>query len=157
MIYALVLVTIIAATFVWMHIKGLDLIAEKKAIKDLEHLLFTTGQGQRENVIASIHKMTNHRLTDDEALDYFLKIKGLQVINLHDPINYWTRKYLMSSTKTKLNYFEQVRFYEAFLNYPEAGRKVVTRQDKASSLSGFPLTQAAQELLKTNTVFKLMA
>lgn len=155
MIYALVLVTLIAATFVWFHVRGLDLIAEKKAMKELEHMLFNSGSSQKSNVIESIHKMTNFRLTDEEALDYFLKIKGLQVINLHDPINYWTRKYLMSSTKTKLNYFEQVRFYEAFLNYPEASKKTVNRTDK-STLSNYPLTQAAQDLLKNNTSMSKM-
>lgn len=34
------------------------------------------------------------------------------------PINFWTRKYLTSPTRLKLNYFEQVKFYEMFLNYP---------------------------------------
>jgi hypothetical protein len=136
MTYLFIVIALSAAVYIWLHIRGLDFIAEKKAVNELEGILFPSGQEQKKTVITTIHQMTNQRLTDEEALDYFLKIKGLQVINLHDPISYWTRKYLMSSTKTKLNYFEQVRFYEAFLNYPEAGRKVVNRQDKASSLSG---------------------
>lgn len=156
MVYAILLVVFIAALYVWLHIRGLDLIAERKAIKELERILFPAGHTQRSTVIDAIHRMTNQRLSDDEALDYFLKIKGLQVINLHDPIDYWTRKYLMASTKTKLNYFEQVRFYEEFLNYPESNKRAFSKTND-SPLANYPLTQAAQDLLKNAALAKMLA
>lgn len=129
------------------------MIAEKKAIKDLETVLFPKGMAQKQQVVEAIHEITHNRLNDQEALDYFLKIKGLQVINLHDPINYWTRKYLMSPTKTKLNYFEQVRFYEQFLNYPEGHKNRLPQ----SGLASYPLTEAAEGLLKSTEVAKMLA
>ncbi|MFT3737573.1 MAG: hypothetical protein QM786_02330 [Breznakibacter sp.] len=154
MVIVLLLTVIVVATiFVWFNIQGADLIAERKAIKELEAVLFPKGMAQKQQVIAAIHQITNNRLNNEDALDYFLKIKGLQVINLHDPISYWTRKYLMAPTKTKLNYFEQVHFYEQFLNYPE-GNKNLTNQ---SGLAGYPLTEAAKGLLKSTEVAKMLA
>ena len=65
-------------------------------------------------------------------MDYYLKIKGLQAINLNDPVDFWTRQYLLQPTRIRLNYFEQVKFYETFLNYPEIQGKqeVITIKPK---------------------------
>ncbi|MBN2165670.1 MAG: hypothetical protein JW717_05285 [Marinilabiliaceae bacterium] len=131
-------------------------MAEKKATEELDKILFCSEKTDKTLILKTIHEITKNRLTDDEAMDYFLKIKGLQVINLSDPISYWTRKFLMSPTKIRLNYFEQVKFYETFLNFPEVNGRVFKKVDN-SPLSRFPLTEAAQELIKRATLLKRLA
>lgn len=115
----IILLLTLSAFGIWFWKKGIILLAEKNAIGNLESMLFSEGNNQKKRIVDSMHEMTNQKYTEEELLDYFLKIKGLQVVNFYDPVNFWTRKYLMSPTKLKLNYFEQVKFYETFLNYPE--------------------------------------
>lgn len=123
MITSVIITLIVLSAFgIWFWKKGIILLAEKNAIGNLESMLFSEGNHQKKRIITSMHEMTNEKYSEDELLDYFLKIKGLQVVNFYDPVNFWTRKYLMSPTKLKLNYFEQVKFYETFLNYPESTR-----------------------------------
>jgi len=118
------LLTIIAFGL-WFWKKGIILLAEKNAAKELEKVLFSEGISEKELILESLHKITKGKYTNELLLDYFLKIKGLQVINMYDPVDFWTRKFLMSPTKLKLNYFEQVKFYETFLNYPEASARII--------------------------------
>ncbi len=101
---------------------------EKKAVIALSRTLFPGGEEQKQDVIRNINAITNNRFTCDDVLDFYLKIKGLQIINMNDPVDFWIRNYLMQPTKVRLNYFEQVKFYEAFLNFPEAvGKDVRSR------------------------------
>jgi len=109
----------------WFWKKGLVLLAEKNAAKELEKILFPNGDEDKASILASLSKITKDKYSSELLLDYFLKIKGLQVVNMYDPVNFWTRKFLMSPTKLKLNYFEQVKFYESFLNYPEASARII--------------------------------
>lgn len=99
--------------------KVIRIIAQKKAIQRLSSLLFPQGTGQKEDILGRIEALTHHRFMRDDIMDYYLKIKGLQAINLNDPVDFWTRQYLLQPTRIRLNYFEQVKFYETFLNYPE--------------------------------------
>lgn len=94
-------------------------ISQKKAIQRLSTLLFPLGTGQMEDILGRVDTLTQHRFVRDDIMDYYLKIKGLQAINLNDPVDFWTRHYLLQPTRVRLNYFEQVKFYETFLNYPE--------------------------------------
>ncbi len=116
---------IIALTFIfllsliYLYKPILRLIAEKRAIPKMEKILFSNINETKESVLETIHNVTSKRLSDDLILDYFYKIKGLQVLNINKPINFWLKIYLTSPTKVKLNYFEQVKFYETFLNYPK--------------------------------------
>ncbi len=107
-----------AATGLWFWKRGLYIYAERYALKHLEPILFSNSESQKEHIIYSMQKITNEKYSKEDLLDYFIKIKGLQVINFCDPVSFWTRKYLTSPTRLKLNYFEQVKFYEMFLNYP---------------------------------------
>lgn len=93
---------------------------KKKAHASLLDLLFPGGQEQKENVMQVFHQLTNQRFSDDQILDYFIKIKGLQTLDLGVKANFWIKKYLLSPTDVKLNYFEQVKFYETFMNYPKS-------------------------------------
>ena len=108
-------------------------MAEKNAYKELEKKLFPKGNEDKEAIIASLKKITKNKYSPELLLDYFLKIKGLQVINMYDPVNFWTRRFLMSPTKLKLNYFEQVKFYESFLNYPNASARIITATTEDST------------------------
>jgi len=153
MIYSIATLFILISGWFWVSRYGLKIMAEKKAIKGLEKILFISESKQKKHVLQLIHQITNQRITDDQALDYFLKIKGLQTINFNGPIDYWVKKYLLSSTKVKLNYFEQVKFYETFLNFPVSQLRVIRKTDK-SPLSNFPLTEAAQELIRQSIQLK---
>lgn len=125
MIYLLISTVAILVFFIWFWKKGILLIAEKKATKDLGRHLFPDGEEQRLKALATMEKITNSRFPESLMIDYFLKIKGLQRINMNDPVDFWTKKYLMTPTKVKLNYFEQVKFYETFLNYPNDLEKII--------------------------------
>ncbi len=111
----------------WFWKKGIALIAERNASKELEKILFPKGTAEKEATLVSLQKITKDKYSNDLLLDYFLKIKGLQVINMYDPVNFWTRRFLMSPTKLKLNYFEQVKFYQSFLNYTENPARIISR------------------------------
>ena len=125
MIYILSGVVILMGFTSWFWKKGVLLIAEKKAIKDLQRRLFPNGEEQKQKVLTTMEKITKKRFPEALMIDYFLKIKGLQIINMNDPVDFWTKKYLMTPTKMKLNYFEQVKFYETFLNYPDDLDKII--------------------------------
>jgi len=110
-------------------------VVKKQAVKKLESLLFPKGQAQKMEVLKTFRDFTGDRFNDEEILDYFFKIKGLQSVNISSKTNFWVKKYLFSPTVIKLNYFEQVKFYETFLNFPEkAGnvRKTFFKPEKFS-------------------------
>ena len=109
------------------------LLAEKNAAKELEKLLFPQGEEDKVNILATLNQITKDKYSTELLLDYFLKIKGLQVVNMYDPVSFWTRKFLMSPTKLKLNYFEQVKFYESFLNYPHASESIIQSETEESN------------------------
>jgi len=99
--------------------KIFPILVRKKASNRLESILFPEGYWQKSEVLKTFRKFTSDRFSDEEILDYFFKIKGLQTIKINSGTNFWIKKYLFSLTAIKLNYFEQVKFYETFLNYPE--------------------------------------
>lgn len=113
-----ILVVIVAIVFVisffykrWLY---------RRAVERLEAILFPSGESQIEETVNDINEMTHGRFTREEILDYYLKIKGLQIIDLHSNADNGIRKFLMQPTMVRLTYFEQVKFYEIYLNYPQA-------------------------------------
>ncbi|GAO27964.1 hypothetical protein JCM15548_13 [Geofilum rubicundum JCM 15548] len=87
-------------------------------------VIFPEGEAQKQAVMKTFHGFTKERFSDDQIMDYFMKIKGLQNLSISSKTDFWVKKYLLSPTKIKLNYFEQVKFYELFMNFPpkvEAG------------------------------------
>lgn len=122
----LILLALAAAAF-WFWKKGIFIVAEKYAVSSLESILFSKGDQQKDRILSSMMDITNNKYAKEELLDYFLKIKGLQVVNFGKPVDFWTKKYLTSPTRLKLNYFEQVKFYETFLNYHVSGEIINTR------------------------------
>ena len=103
--------------------KLFPILVRKKAINKLESILFPEGHWQKSEVLKTFRKQTSERFSDEEILDYFFKIKGLQSVNINSGTNFWVKRYLFSPTSIKLNYFEQVKFYETFLNFPTAPEK----------------------------------
>ena len=100
--------------------------AEKKTLQRLSDILFPLGETQREETLNDMNEMTQGRFQREDLLDYYLKIKGLQIIDLHSNSDGGIRRFLMKPTKIRLSYFEQVKFYEIYLNYPQAvGQSVV--------------------------------
>ncbi len=94
---------------------------KRKTINKLCDFLFPGEDGRvvRSNVIAQMMELTNNRFTEDEMLDYYLKIKGLQMVDLNSFYDSDMRKYLMKPTLVRLQYRELVTFYERFLNQTE--------------------------------------
>ena len=132
MIYTLTAIAVLLVLLFLFWKKGIQLIAEHKATKDLERRLFPNGEEQKQKVLEIMGNITSDRFSESLMMDYFLKIKGLQIINMNDPVDFWTKKYLMTPTKMRLNYFEQVKFYETFLNYPDDLKKIIIQADDES-------------------------
>lgn len=97
-------------------------LVRKKATKQLERELFPNGNRQKSEIIRCCKELTGDRFSDEEVLDYFMKMKGLQVVDIKKT-NFWLKKYLFTPAPIKLNYFEQVKFYEMFLDFPEKKNK----------------------------------
>lgn len=93
---------------------------ERDAIIKMCNIIFPDGELQQEDVMDNINDLTKGRFDRTDLLDYYLKIKGLQMLDLHAHSDKDIRKYLMKPTRIRLNYYEQVLFYERFLNYPQA-------------------------------------
>lgn len=91
---------------------------EEHAIGTLRRLLFPgeTSEEECEAVVSDIVNMTRNRLSRDEALDFYLKIKGLQLMDLNTMNDVAVRRYLMKPTKARLHHSELVQFYEKYLN-----------------------------------------
>src|SRR5690606_18404448 len=102
----------------WFCRQLLPIIVRKKAHGSLHKVIFPGGETQKQSVLNTFHGFTKERFSDDQIMDYFMKIKGLQNLSLGSSTNFWVKKYLLSPTKIKLNYFEQVKFYELFMNFP---------------------------------------
>jgi len=96
-----------------------DFIMEQKAIKKLCKVLFPEGEEQKQEVIAGMRELTSNRFSKEDLLDYYLKIKGLQMLDLHTGGDANVRSFLMQPTKIRLTYRELVKFYELYLNYPQ--------------------------------------
>ncbi len=149
MIYIVIALVIgLVTMLVLAHKPVIRLLAEKKAKPRMEEILFDEHGQSKTDVLNEIHQLTNNRLSDDLVLDYFFKIKGLQVVNINQPTNFWVKTYLTTPTKVKLNYFEQVKFYETFLNYP----KMNEEDNKANGKKGINI----EEKIKRQFVSKLI-
>lgn len=95
---------------------------QKRAIDKLCAYLFPGDKDglMRGRVVKRMMALTHNRFTEDEMLDYYLKIKGLQMIDMNSFNDSDMRKILMRPTLVRLQYRELVIFYEQFLNQSEA-------------------------------------
>lgn len=116
----LILCLLIPLTF--HYLRFWKLRKKRDTIDTLCDLLFPgdTDGLMRDMVVSKMRQMTNGRYDDEGLLDYYLKIKGLQMIDLNSFNDNEVRKFLMQPTKIRLKYDETVSFYEVFLNQSQA-------------------------------------
>ena len=74
---------------------------------------------QRKQLIGELQELTGCRFRDEEVLEYYLAIKGLQMVDLNTLNDPDTLAFLMEPTKIRLHYREVVSFYEKYLNQPQ--------------------------------------
>ena len=91
---------------------------KKRAAKALEEILFPNGSSQKNKVIDTFKRIIQRQLTEEEIIDFFIKEKGIQLMSIDTDFSSSLKKYLMRPTLVELNYFEKVKFHEAFINYP---------------------------------------
>jgi hypothetical protein len=118
LIWILSLLFLVLTSCFWFCRQLLPAIIKRKAHGTLHKVIFPEGEAQKLGVLKTFHGFTKERFSDDQIMDYFMKIKGLQNLSIGSSTNFWVKKYLLSPTKIKLNYFEQVKFYELFMNFP---------------------------------------
>ena len=123
LIWILLLVAFVAITGLMAYKFFMPDIVRKKAYSSLYKVLFPGGEEHKAAILKTFHDFTNNRFSDEEILDYFVKIKGLQSLSSTKKMGFWVKKHLMSPTEIKLNYFEQVKFYKLFINYPSKQSK----------------------------------
>ncbi|MGQ1946363.1 hypothetical protein ACT3CD_04585 [Geofilum sp. OHC36d9] len=90
-----------------------------RAMAHLEKIYFKDGPKEKQRLLDQIDEITDHRYTNFELTDYFLKIKGLQNFSKDGCNNFWVRQFLNQPTLIKLDYYEQMKFYKAFKSHPK--------------------------------------
>ncbi|MCA1745947.1 MAG: hypothetical protein LC643_09675 [Bacteroidales bacterium] len=118
LIWIISLLFLAAAGCFWFCRQLFPALIKNKALGTLNKVIFPQGETQKQAVLKTFHGFTKERFSDEQIMDYFMKIKGLQNLSIGSSTNFWVKKYLLSPTKIKLNYFEQVKFYELFMNFP---------------------------------------
>ncbi|MDO4461745.1 MAG: hypothetical protein Q4C30_04505 [Bacteroidia bacterium] len=113
------IITLVTPIIVWAHYLLINYF-ERKAMAELSILLHPDCKESLRKDIHEFNRITHGRFNELQLLDYYLKIKGLQIVDLHTSSSSHVRNYLMKPTKIKLNYSETVIFYEKFLNMPQA-------------------------------------
>ncbi len=99
-------------------------IGRRKHLKVIEQRLCKKlfpgeeGENLKNDMIENMMTITNGRFSEDEILDYYLKIKGLQIIDINSFGDSEISNYLMQPTRIRLRYRELVSFYETYLNQP---------------------------------------
>ena len=97
------------------HKPMLQFVAEDKAKPVIDKMLFSEKGEAKRRVLLKIRNITNNRLSDDLLLDYYYKTKGQKQVKISKLSNLWLKVYLLTPPKIKLNYYEQLNFYNAFL------------------------------------------
>ncbi len=100
--------------------KEYNIRKEKNVIEILCNMLFPNGEEQLTETIESLMEITSNRFSTKDVLDYYLKIKGLQILDLNTIGNDDVSNYVTQPTRIRLHYDELVRFYEKYINYPQA-------------------------------------
>ena len=85
--------------------------------KYLYKKLFFKGETQKQEVLEKFHNITGHKFTDAQAIDFFMKEKGLQLLSVTPGSPLKVKYYLANDTKISLSYFEKVKFHETFIEH----------------------------------------
>lgn len=123
MLYLIIAIIVILLSLMIFFLRVVLRGAEyKKSIMRLSKLLFPDGDSQRDMVLQEFDALTDNHYSKDELLDYYLKIKGLQVVDLHAMADSTIRRFLMRPTKIRLKYTELKKFYATYLDYRQEFR-----------------------------------
>jgi hypothetical protein len=120
LILKIVLLAVAVLLLVMIYRKIFSHRREQQTITRMCDLIFPDGIEQKETILDDIADLTKGRFNREDILDYYLKIKGLQILDMHANGDKEISRYLMRPTKIRLNYYEQVIFYERYLNLPQA-------------------------------------
>lgn len=120
-------------------------LVRRKAITLLEENYFVEEKKRKKEILYKFSEMTNFKYSDDELVDYYLKIKGLQNLNKVESSNFWIKHYLSQKTDIKLSYYEQRSFIKAF-NRPRSQEKSKKSNTRKSTSVKLP----KQSLSKTS-------
>ena len=123
-IFILIILTLIVLCFV-LHRYCYPYCMGLRGKKFLYKKLFLNEDEKRKEVLATFHTITANRFTDKEAIDYFMKEKGLQLMSITPGTPLKLKYYLSFPTKVDLSYFEKVNFNEMFINYRAGSIKKV--------------------------------
>ena len=117
-VYIIILVVISLGIFYFLLKRVIiPLVMIRKAKSFLYKSLFPLGEVQKKMVIKEFHKITANKYTDNQAIDYFIKEKGLQLMSITPGTPLRIKYYLARPTLVKLTYFERVEFHKTFINY----------------------------------------
>jgi len=83
----------------------------------LRKKLFHSGNMQKTEILEKFHEITENKYNDKQAIDYFMKEKGLQFLLVTPNAPLILKYYLSNSTKVNLTFFEKVKFHEFVIKY----------------------------------------
>ena len=118
MIYNILLIVIALIAFYFLLKKVIiPIVMIQKAKTYLHKSLFPHGDIQKNIVIKEFHKITSNKYNDKQAIDFFVKEKGLQLMSITPGTPLRIKYYLARPTLVRLTYFERVEFHKTFINY----------------------------------------
>ena len=115
MFYGILALSTICISFYLLNNFVIPKMAKARAYKELQPMLFS--KGEKRKVITKFDEITESRFSDEEVLDFYIKVKGSQISKHNNNCSFWVKRYLAAPANIKLNYYEQVRFYEVFMGY----------------------------------------
>ena len=86
MIYILTVTAVLLVLMLMFWKKGIQLIAEHKATKDLERHLFPNGAEQKQKVLKTMEGITGKRLSETLMMDYFLSTNSLTLADKYGAV-----------------------------------------------------------------------
>jgi len=95
-------------------------IAISKSFSTLFDMLFPKDTDNKEKTLSVFNVITNNRYTEQQMIDFFIKTKGLQIlISRGDKLSNLLKNFFNQPTAIQLDYFEQIKFHKAFINFPK--------------------------------------
>ena len=116
-----IVLALLIAVFFLVKIFIVPSIIRWRALLFLENILFPHGEGQKDKVFTIFNVITGNRFSREQAINYFIKTKGHQLLTLgNEEFSFWAKLYLNIKPVIDLTYFEKVKFHETFINYPKS-------------------------------------
>ena len=129
MFYGILALSTICICFYLLNNFVMPKLAKTRAYKELQPMLFSRGEERK--MLVKFHEITENRFSNNDLLDYYIKVKGTQISKYDNNCPFWVKRYLTMPANIKLNYFEQVRFYEVFMGYSKNEEPKISNYLKA--------------------------